>query len=58
MLPLTDGLSTRRFPVVNVSLIVANFAIWIFYELPHLNSAIFHASFYPWTVDNACHGPA
>ena len=25
------------FPIVNVSLIVANFAVWIFYELPHLN---------------------
>jgi membrane associated rhomboid family serine protease len=57
MLPLSDGISARRFPVVNVSLIVANFAVWIFYELPHLNSAIFHASFYPCTVDNACHGP-
>jgi len=46
-----------RFPIVNVSLIVANFAVWIFYELPHLNSSIFHASFYPCTVDHACHGP-
>src|SRR5258708_23024816 len=57
MFPLNDGISTRRFPVVNVSLIAANLAVWIFYELPHLNSAIFHASFYPCTVDNACHGP-
>jgi membrane associated rhomboid family serine protease len=38
-------------------LIVANFAVWLFYELPNLNSAVFHASFYPCTVDNACHGP-
>ena len=29
----------------------------IFYELPHLNSAVYHASFYPCTVDAACHGP-
>jgi membrane associated rhomboid family serine protease len=57
MLPLSDGLPARRFPVVNVSLIVANFAVWIFYELPHLNSAIFHASFYPCTVNGSCHGP-
>jgi membrane associated rhomboid family serine protease len=57
MLPLSDGIKTRRFPIVNVSLIVANFAVWIFYELPHLQSSIFHASFYPCTVDNACHGP-
>ena len=35
MLPLSDGISARRVPIVNVSLIVANFAVWIFYELPH-----------------------
>ncbi|MBV8258169.1 MAG: rhomboid family intramembrane serine protease [Actinobacteria bacterium] len=57
MLPLSDGLRARRFPLVNVSLIVANFAVWIFYELPHLNSAVFHASFYPCAVDNACKAP-
>ncbi|HVM56988.1 MAG TPA: hypothetical protein VMT74_05965, partial [Gaiellaceae bacterium] len=57
MLPLSDGLRARQFPIVNVGLIVANFAVWIFYELPHLNSSIYHASFYPCTVDNACHGP-
>jgi membrane associated rhomboid family serine protease len=57
MFPLSDGLSTRRFPIVNVALIVANFAVWIFYELPHLSSSIYHASFYPCTVDGSCHGP-
>jgi hypothetical protein len=57
MLPLSDGLPARRFPVVNVLLIVANFAVWLFYEIPGLNSAIYHASFYPCTLDNACHGP-
>jgi hypothetical protein len=34
MLPLSDGIPARRFPIVNVFLIVANFAVWIFYELP------------------------
>jgi membrane associated rhomboid family serine protease len=57
MLPLSDGLPARRFPIVNVGLIVANFAVWIFYELPHLNSSIYHASFYPCTVNGSCHGP-
>jgi len=47
----------RRFPIVNVSIIVANFAVWLFYELPHLNRAVFHASFYPCAVDHACRGP-
>jgi rhomboid family protein len=57
MLPLSDGLAARRFPVVNVAIIAANFAVWIFYELPHLGTSVFHASFYPCTVDGACHGP-
>jgi membrane associated rhomboid family serine protease len=57
MLPLSDGLRARRFPIVNVSIIVANFAVWLFYELPHLRHAVFHASFYPCTVNNTCHGP-
>jgi membrane associated rhomboid family serine protease len=57
MLPLSDGLPARRFPFVNVAIIVANFAVWLFYELPHLNSSVFHASFYPCTVNGSCHGP-
>jgi rhomboid family protein len=57
MLPFSDGIRARRFPIVNVLLIVANFAVFIFYELPQLNTAVYHASFYPCTVGNACHGP-
>ncbi|HTQ43824.1 MAG TPA: rhomboid family intramembrane serine protease [Polyangiaceae bacterium] len=57
MLPLSDGLRARNFPFVNISLIVANFAVWIFYELPHLNSSVFHASFYPCAVNGSCHAP-
>ena len=57
MLPLSDGIPARRFPIVTVSIIVANFAVWIFYELPHLDRSIFHASFYPCTVNGSCHGP-
>jgi hypothetical protein len=29
MLPLSDELHRRRFPVVNVALIAANFAVWL-----------------------------
>jgi membrane associated rhomboid family serine protease len=57
MIPLSDGLPARRFPIVNISIIVANFAVWIFYELPHLDRAVHDASFYPCTVNNTCHGP-
>jgi hypothetical protein len=45
MLPLSDGVRARRFPVANIALIVANFAVWLFYERPHLDSAVYHASF-------------
>jgi membrane associated rhomboid family serine protease len=57
VLPLSDGLRTRHFPIANVSIIVANFAVWLFYELPHLRHAVFEASFYPCTVNGTCHGP-
>jgi membrane associated rhomboid family serine protease len=57
MIPLSDGIPARRFPFVNVALIVASFAVWLFYELPDLNAAIAHASFYPCTVGGSCSGP-
>ncbi|HTO24296.1 MAG TPA: rhomboid family intramembrane serine protease [Gaiellaceae bacterium] len=57
MLPLSDGIRARSFPFVNVALIVANFAVWLLYEEPHLNRSIYHASFYPCTVNGSCHGP-
>jgi membrane associated rhomboid family serine protease len=57
MIPLSDGIPARRFPFVNVALIVACFAVWLVYELPQLDSAISHASFYPCTVDGSCGGP-
>ena len=57
MLPLSDGIPARRFPLVNVSIIAANFAVWIFYELPHLQRSVLHASFYPCSVNNTCHAP-
>jgi len=55
MLPLGDGVQLRRVPVVTIALIAANFAVWIFYELPHLDSSVVHASFYPCTVNGTCH---
>jgi hypothetical protein len=57
MLPLSDGIHARRFPIVNLGLIVANVAVWVFYELPHLERSVAHASFYPCTIDGSCHGP-
>jgi membrane associated rhomboid family serine protease len=55
MIPLHDGIPARRFPIVNVALIVANFAVFLLYELPDRDAAISQASFYPCDVTNACH---
>jgi len=47
MLPPEDGLPQRRFPIVNVTLIALNVAVFMLFELPHPRAAILHASFYP-----------
>ncbi|HEX2293219.1 MAG TPA: rhomboid family intramembrane serine protease [Gaiellaceae bacterium] len=57
MLPLSDGLPARRFPIITVALITANFIVWIFYELPDLDGAVREASFYACDVDNTCESP-
>jgi membrane associated rhomboid family serine protease len=57
VLPLSDGIPARRFPFVNVALIAANFIVFIFYELPNLDSSVFHASFYPCALAGTCHTP-
>ena len=57
MLPLSDGLRSLRFPFVNLAIVLANFGVWLFYELPHLDRSVAHASFYPCTVNGSCHGP-
>jgi membrane associated rhomboid family serine protease len=55
MIPFSDGIPARRFPVVNVTLVVVNFAVFLFYELPNRDAAISQASFYPCDITNACH---
>jgi len=57
MLPLSDGMRARRFPIVNVALIAASLAVWVLYELPDLEGAVARASFYPCDVDNSCASP-
>src|ERR1700747_1232480 len=54
LIPLYDDIPGRRFPVVNVALIVANFAVFLLYELPDQDAAINQASFYPCDVTGAC----
>lgn len=55
MIPYSDGIAARRFPIVNVTLIAVNFAVFLFYELPNGDAAVDRASFYPCDVNGACH---
>jgi membrane associated rhomboid family serine protease len=57
MLPLSAGIPARRFPVVTVALVAANLAVWLLYELPDLDGAVTHASFYACDVDRSCDSP-
>jgi membrane associated rhomboid family serine protease len=54
MFPITDGMPPRRFPIVSVAIIAACLIVWIFYELPNLNSSVREASFYACDVDGSC----
>ena len=58
MLPLRDNVPTRRFPVVTVGLIVANFIVW-FWELtkPGVDVHVLRDGFYPCAVQGPCHIP-
>ena len=55
MIPFSDGIPARRFPTVNVTLIAANFAVFLFYELPNGDAAVNQGSFYPCDVNGTCH---
>ena len=54
MLPLKDNVPTRSFPIVTVALIVANFAVWIFYQLPDVNQSALEAAYQPCEVNDSC----
>jgi hypothetical protein len=54
MFPLKDNVPTRSFPLVTVALIVANFAVWIFYQLPDLNDSVRELAYQPCEVTGSC----
>ena len=61
MLPLRDNVPTRRFPVVTVAIIVANFAVWLLWEKagaePGFRQSLADGAYFPCEVDAACNGP-
>ena len=50
MIPLSDGMRAREFPDRERRADRRELRGLALYELPHLNSSIFHASFYACTV--------
>ncbi|MGH2920664.1 MAG: rhomboid family intramembrane serine protease [Gaiellaceae bacterium] len=54
MLPLTDNVPTRTFPLVTVLLITANVAVWLFYQLPDLDRSAADLAYQPCEVNNSC----
>ncbi len=54
MFPLKDNVPTRSFPLVTVALIVANAAIWIFYQLPDLDGSVVELAYQPCEVVSSC----
>ncbi len=59
MLPLHDNVPTRSFPLVTVSLIVANTLVFL-WEITGTpaDQDIYRYSYYPCAVDGPCVGPA
>src|SRR6476659_3786099 len=54
MLPLRDNIPTRRFPVVTVALIAANVAVFVLYQLHHLDRSVHDLAFHPCEVNGSC----
>src|SRR6266511_1842187 len=54
MLPLRDNVPTRTFPVVTVTLIAINVAVWLFYQLPNLDRSVHDLAFHPCEVNGSC----
>jgi membrane associated rhomboid family serine protease len=52
--PLKDNVPTRSFPLITIGLIVANFAVWIFYQLPNLDGSVMELAYQPCEVVNSC----
>src|SRR5256885_9789416 len=54
MLPIKDNVPTRTFPVVTVTLIAINVAVWLFYQLPNLDRSVHDLAFHPCEVNGSC----
>jgi membrane associated rhomboid family serine protease len=55
--PIKDNIPTRRFPVVTVTLIAINTAVWLFYQLPDLQRSVVDAGWVPCDYQGTCLAP-
>jgi len=58
MLPLKDNVPTRSFPIVTVSLIAANVAVWLWEVQTGVEHDVLRYGYYPCTVEGPCGEPA
>ncbi len=57
MLPLKDNVPTRHFPFLTVGLIVANVAVWLFYQDAGgagLEASVTELAYHPCEVEDSC----
>jgi membrane associated rhomboid family serine protease len=52
--PLKDNVPTRSFPIVTLTLIAINAAVWIFYQLPDLDGSVVELAYQPCEVTSSC----
>jgi hypothetical protein len=52
--PLKDNVPTRSFPIVTLTLIAINAAVWIFYQLPDLQGSVTELAYQPCEVTSSC----
>ena len=53
LIPIKDNVPTRRFPIVTVAFILANVAVWIFYQLPQLQRSVDELAYHPCEVERS-----
>lgn len=58
VLPLTDTVLPRRFPLVTAALVVANVAVWLLYQLPAgIDESVETLGTYACSIDGSCPEP-
>jgi rhomboid family protein len=54
LIPIHDNVPTRSFPIVTLALIGANAAVWLLYQMAHLERSVEVLGFTPCVVDGSC----